>query len=152
MRHIEYRDLTAGVLLGGVGLFTALYGASHYTIGDPARMGPGFFPVMLGGVLVVLGVIIVLLAFRKTVHALHPPPFALRALLAVSLSILVFSLLVNSLGLVPATIAMTFVAVAAETPYKLRRTAILSVSLALIAWLIFTVALSMTLPAFTFLG
>lgn len=152
MRHIEYRDLVAGIVLAALGLFVALYAGSHYTVGQASRMGPGFFPVALGWVLVVLGAIIAVLAFRKGVHALTPPPFALRPLIAVPAAILAFSLLVNRLGLVPATIALTFIAVAAETPYKWKRTAILALSLSLIAWLIFTVGLSMTLPAFTFLG
>ncbi len=151
MRQIEYRDLIAGVLLASLGLFVALYAASHYTVGQASRMGPGFFPVALGWVLVGLGIIIALLSFRKAVHVLQPPAFALRALIAVPTAILVFSLLVNRLGLVPATMALTFIAVAAEHPYHLRRTAILAICLSLIAWLIFTVGLSMTLPAFTFL-
>lgn len=150
MRHIDVRDLIAGVLLAALGLFTALYAAGHYKIGDVARMGPGFFPMLLGWVLVGLGLLITLLAFRKTVHLLKPPPLALRAMLAVSAAVLVFSLLVERLGLVPATIVLTLIAVAAERPYRLRRTLVLAACLALIAWLIFSVALNMTLPAFAF--
>lgn len=152
MKHIEYRDLIAGIVLAGFGLFVALYAAGHHTIGEPARMGPGFFPVALGWVLVGLGVVIAMLAFRKTVQVLHPPPVSLRALIAVPVAILVFSLLVERLGLVPATVALTFVAVFAEKPFKLRRTVLLAAGLSLLAWLIFTVWLGMTLPAFNFLG
>jgi hypothetical protein len=150
MRQIEYRDLAVGLLMTGLGLFVAIYAASHYSMGDAARMGPGFFPTILGGVLVALGLLIVLFAFRKTVHALHPPPFVLRPLIAVLAAILVFSLLVERLGLVAATIALTFVVVLAERPFRLRRTLLLAGGLALISWLIFTVGLQMTLPAFTF--
>ncbi len=152
MRHIEYRDLIAGAVMAALGTFVALYAANHYTIGEPARMGPGFFPVALGWILAALGAIIMLMAFRKTVHALQPPAFSLRGLIAIPLAILVFSLSIDRLGLVPATLALTFIAVFAERPFRLRRTLLLGASLALISWLIFTVALSMNLPAFNFPG
>lgn len=152
MKHIEYRDLIAGIVLASFGLFVALHAGSHYSIGQASQMGPGFFPVGLGWVLVGLGGVIALLAFRKTVQVLHPPPVSLRALIAIPAAILVFSLLVERLGLVPATVALTFIAVFAEKPFKLRRTVLLAAGLSLLSWLIFTAWLGMTLPAFTFLG
>ena len=105
-----------------LGLFVALYAAGHYPIGQAARMGPGFFPVALGWILAGLGLAIALLALRKTVHVLHPPPFALRPLIAVPASMATFSLLVTPLGLVPATFALVFVAAFAERKFRLRRT------------------------------
>lgn len=152
MRHIEYRDLIAGIVLATFGLFIALYAVNHYAIGEPSRMGPGYFPAALGWILVALGIVVALLAFRKSVQVLHPPPVSLRALIAVPAAILIFSLLVERLGLVPATVALTGVAVFAEKPFNPRRTVLLAAGLALISWLIFSVGLGMTLPAFTFLG
>ena len=150
MKHLDKRELIAGLMLTGVGLFVALYAAEHYQIGQPARMGPGFFPVALGSVLAFLGVVVALLAFRPTVHVLVPPPFAARPLIAVLISIAVFTLMINRLGLIPATLALVMIAACAERPYKLRRTVLLAIALAVIAWLTFTVGLQMTLPAFAF--
>ncbi len=151
MKHVDSRDLIAGLLLLGFGLFVALYAGDQYRVGTAARMGPGFFPVVLGWVLVGLGSVIGLLAFRKSLHQLRPPAFALRSLGAVFGAILVFSLVVESLGLVPATVALTGVAVFAERPVKLRQSVLLAIALAVLAWVIFSFALQMTLPAFTFL-
>jgi len=151
MNHIDVRDLIGGALLIAFGAFVALYAGHEYMVGQPARMGPGFFPVALGWILVGLGVIITLLAFRKTVHVLQPPPFTLRGLVAVLAAIVAFAVLVTPAGLVPATIALTFIAALAEQKFRLRRTALLAASLSLLAWLIFTVGLQMTLPAFAFL-
>lgn len=152
MRHIETRDLIAGGVLAAFGVFVALYAAHHYEVGEPSRMGPGFFPVALGWLLAGLGVVIALMSLRKTVQVLHPPPVSLRALLAIAAAILVFSLLVERLGLVPATVALTFVAVFAERPVRWRRTLLLAGGLSLLSWLVFTVGLGMTLPAFTVAG
>jgi hypothetical protein len=152
VRHIEIRDLIAGGVLAAFGVFVALYATHHYDIGTPSSMGPGFFPVALGWLLAGLGAVIALMSLRKTVQVLHPPPVSLRALLAIAAAILVFSLLVERLGLVPATVALTFVAVFAERPVRWRRTLLLAGGLSLLSWLVFTVGLGMTLPAFAFAG
>ena len=55
MKPRDRLDLTGGSLMVAVGLFAALY-ARQYEFGTLARMGPGFFPQVLGWVLVVLGV------------------------------------------------------------------------------------------------
>ncbi len=148
MKHVDVRELIAGAVLMSFGLFVALYAAGRYPVGQAARMGPGFFPVALGWILAGLGLAIALLALRRTVHVLHPPPFALRPLIAVPASVATFSLLVTPLGLVPATFALVFVAALAERKFLLRRTVLLGLSLGALAWLIFTVGLQMNLPAF----
>jgi hypothetical protein len=152
MKHVDWRDLTAGSLLLALGLFVALYAGSHYRIGTAARMGPGFFPMVLGYLLAALGLVIALLGLRRAVHVLQPPPLLWRPLFSVFASILVFSLTVERLGLVPATLALTAVAALSERPLRVRRTLILAVGLALMSWLIFTLALRMTLPAFVLPG
>jgi hypothetical protein len=150
MKIVDFRDFIGGVALVALGTFVAVYAGSHYAVGQASRMGPGYFPVMLGWVLAGLGAIVVLLSFRHTVQVLQPPPFRLRALTAVLGGIAIFSLLVDRLGLVPATMSLVFVAALAEPGYRWRRTILLAVALAAIAWIIFTVGLQMQLPAFAF--
>lgn len=152
MRYIDIdiRELIAGLILIAIGVTVSVYAGEHYQFGSTAQMGPGYFPVVLGWVLAVLGVIVSLMAFKRTVHGLTPPLFALRPLLAVLAAITAFMLAVERAGLVPATWLLVFVAALAERPYKWRRTLTLALSLSLIVWLIFSVALQMTLPAFNF--
>src|SRR6478609_4164143 len=59
MRIKSQKDFFCGLMFGGAGLAFSI-GATNYNIGEGARMGPGYFPVMLGVVLVVLGLAIVL--------------------------------------------------------------------------------------------
>ncbi|MDE2396473.1 MAG: tripartite tricarboxylate transporter TctB family protein [Burkholderiales bacterium] len=150
--NIEYRDLIAGLLFIALGAFVALYASGHYTVGDPARMGPGFFPVVLGWALAALGAVVTLLALRRTTLVAAPPHIALRPLLAVPAAIGAFGLIVEPLGLVPATLALTAIVVFAERPLRWRRTLLLAACLAVISWLIFLVGLQMTLPAFKLPG
>lgn len=149
MKYIDVRELMTGFLFITVGLAAAWYASSHYQVGSLRRMGPGFFPAMLGLLMCAFGVLISALSMRKTIHALEVPVLKWRSVLSIGGAILVFSLLLNRAGLVPATIALTYAAVAAERPYHWRRTTIFAASLALIAWLVFSVGLGMNIPAFS---
>lgn len=150
MKQIDIREVIGGATLVAIGLAVALYSAYHYEIGEPARMGPGFFPVALGWVLAALGAIIALLAFRKRIGVLASPQFHLRPFVAVLASVAAFSVLIERLGLIPTALIMTVIAASASTNFQVRRALLLGVVLAFLSWLIFSVGLQMTLPAFAF--
>lgn len=149
MKQFDVRDFLGGALLIALGIFVAVYASMHYRVGEPARMGPGFFPVALGCILAGLGLIVLLLSFRISAYAWEVSPIAWRSLVAILASVAVFSVLVDRYGLVPATVALTFIAALAELKFRWRRTLLLAVSLALLSWLIFAVGLQMSLPAFS---
>ncbi len=149
MKHFDLREFTSGALLVALGAFVAAYAGTHYRIGAPAHMGPGFFPVALGCILAVLGLIVLLLSFRVSQHAWEVAAIAWRPLGAILVAVAVFALIVGRFGLMPATVALTFIAALAEPRFRWRRTLLLAVSLAVLSWLIFTVGLQMTLPAFS---
>lgn len=150
MKRIDIRDFLAGAALVAVGLFVALYATSHYRVGEPARMGPGFFPAALGWILAGLGALVLLFSFKKTVHAFDPPPFALRPFLAVLLAVAAFGALIERLGLIPTALILTVIAAFANARFRLERALLLGAFLALLSWLIFSVGLQITLPAFAF--
>ena len=54
--HIKSpKDFWAGLMFIGCGLFAVAWSLAHYQMGSAVRMGPGYFPVVLGGLLAVLG-------------------------------------------------------------------------------------------------
>ena len=144
----DTRDLIAGIAILCVGLFVALYATQHYQVGSAARMGPGYFPTVLGYILAALGLVIALLSLRKTAHLLQPPPFTLRPFLAVIAAVALFALLISHVGLVPTTLVMVVVTSSGSNSFQLPRALVLGVCLSAIAWLIFSLGLQMTLPAF----
>lgn len=152
MKQLDVRDLTGGLVLVAVGLFATFYAQTHYEVGTPARMGPGFFPVVLGWVLAALGAVIVLFSLRGVVHVLKPPPFKPRPLAAILVAVVVFSASVGRLGLVPATTALVFISALAGEGFRWKRTALLAVALCALSWLIFVAVLRMPLSAFAFQG
>ena len=54
MRIKSQKDFFSGLLYAVIGISFAI-GATNYTIGDGARMGPGYFPIMVGTLLAVIG-------------------------------------------------------------------------------------------------
>ena len=58
------KDFWAGMMLIGIGA-AAMFIAREYRFGSALRMGPGFFPIILGGILVVFGVCIMAIGMRQ---------------------------------------------------------------------------------------
>jgi hypothetical protein len=139
------KDVLAGLLFAGFGLFFAV-GALSYPIGSAARMGPGFFPLLAGVVLVALGV----LTAVKPVEvdgddsALTRPD--VRALVLIPLAIMVFGLTVRGLGLVPSLLVTVLIAASASRQARPFGALLLAVALTVISILIFVVALRLNLP------
>ena len=52
------KDFWAGLMFMGFGVFTVAWALTHYQMGTAVRMGPGYFPVVLGGLLTVLGAMV----------------------------------------------------------------------------------------------
>lgn len=144
----DTRDFIAGIVMIASGVFVALYASSNYQVGDAARMGPGYFPTMLGWILAFLGLVIAALSFRTVVHILTPPPFTPRPFIAVIAAVAMFAVLINRIGLIPTTILMVIVTSAGSDSFRFPRAVVLGVCLAAIAWAIFVFGLQMTLPAF----
>jgi hypothetical protein len=64
MQHIKSpKDFWAGLMFIGFGLFTVVWSLFHYQMGSAVRMGPGYFPVVLGGLLAILGAAVFAEAF-----------------------------------------------------------------------------------------
>lgn len=100
----KFQDPAARLLslaIVAFGAYVAFEGAGM-NVGTLRRIGPGFFPILLGTAIALLG--------AATLFERPEPPrdegFALRPLFCVSLAILAFGLLVRSAGLVPATLAL----------------------------------------------
>ena len=57
------RDFWAGLMFIGVGLFFMIWALAHYQMGTAVRMGPAYFPTVLGGLLAVLGAMVLVESF-----------------------------------------------------------------------------------------
>lgn len=142
MRQRDIGDILGGLLMVVIGGFAMWY-AQRYSFGTPRAMGPGFFPVVLGGILVVLGGMIALPALRRAGPAVEVAP---RTLAIVTAAILLFAVSLRPLGLVLATALAVLLASLAERGFPWPGRLVLAVALAGLMWLIFVVGLGMSLP------
>lgn len=145
MLEKDYRDIVAGALLAALGVAISLYALSHYSIGTITRMGPGMVPVGLGVLLAIFGVVIGGTAwFREG----NWPKVKVATPLLVLVSILIFAISIERLGLVPAVFLSVLAATLAELKIYPVRSLILAVALCLLAYLVFLLGLRLPIPAF----
>lgn len=141
MLNKDFRDLLGGLLMMAIGIFAAVY-AQRYDMGQLHRMGPGYFPVMLGSLLAILGFFIALPALFRQGTKIQ---IQWKSLLWVLASLLLFAGLLEKLGLIFATIISVIAStMASDLPWRSK--IILALSVALITYLIFSYGLGMYLP------
>jgi hypothetical protein len=137
------KDFWSGLLFIALGLFTALY-ATHYGMGSAARMGPGYFPRVLGILLVVLGTLLVMRALR--LRGAPIPRWHWRPTGVVLGSVVLFGLIVQSVGLALSTVLLIVMASAASVEWRPRESVLVAVVLAALAVGVFIVGLHLQLP------
>jgi hypothetical protein len=154
MKIKSQRDFFSGLMFLAVGIAFAI-GAKNYHIGEAARMGPGYFPLMLGIVLAALGGFIVFQSLVIETEDGEPVgPWAWRPLGFVIAANLLFGVLLGGLpsvnlpymGMVLAIVGLTFVASLAGDRFSVKEVAILSIVLAVGSWLAFVLLLKLQLP------
>lgn len=138
----------------GVGVAFA-WGATTYSVGSGARMGPGYFPLMLGVLMAILGGAITFKALVvETVGGDKIGKWAWKPLFFVILANLVFGALLAGIpaiklpafGMIVAIYALTFIASMAETGWKFKQTFILATVLAAGSYVAFVLALKLQFP------
>lgn len=144
MEYIRHpKDFLAGILFVAFGSLAVLEG-SRYTLGTAARMGPGYFPRILGGLLIVLGLVLALRALRLNGPPL--PGWSWRPVLIVLLSVAAFGLIVNHAGVVLSTILLIVAASSASREFRWRESIVAGCILAAVAVGVFVIGLKLQLP------
>lgn len=154
MQIKSQKDFFAGLMFTAVGVAFA-WGATNYSIGQGARMGPGYFPLVLGILLAILGLLVVFGALVVETEDGEPVgKFAWKPLGFIIGSNILFGILlagvprlgIPAFGLVVAIYGLTFVAALAGDEFKAREVAILATILAVGSYLAFVVLLKLQFP------
>jgi hypothetical protein len=140
------RDVAAGGIFILFGLAFGIDAMLELKIGTALRMGPGYFPLILGTILIGLGAAIVVQGLRLENVSLSSPSW--RALALILLSPLVFGVTVRGLGLVPAILLSSGIAVFASRRTTPMMALSVPVGLAVLCVLIFKYGLGLLLPLF----
>lgn len=136
LRIYKYKDFWAGVMLVGIGA-GAMFISRGYRFGNALRMGSGFFPTILSGILIAFGICIIAVGLRSGEKI--QGSLSLRALVMLPLSLVLFGLLMEKAGFIPALAVLVFGSAASGREFRfvevLLLTAFLTVaSAALFIW------------------
>ncbi len=105
-RNRDRKDFNAGLMFVGIGAFFAI-GAQYYPMGSAVRMGPAYFPTMLGWILVGMGLVIFLRSFF--VHGEPLTKSNIRPLILIISSVVAFGLLLEVAGLAVSSLVVMVV-------------------------------------------
>ena len=109
------RDFWAGLFLIVTGA-VAMFISRDYPMGSALRMGPGYFPMVLGGIVVVFGIYV--LAQGVINKELVKGNWAIRPLIILPASTALFGWMMDEVGFIPATIVLVYFSSLAGKDFK----------------------------------
>lgn len=137
---------------GQAGLFFALFGlfvvwqSLQYPLGRGSQMGPGMFPLALGVLLVVVGLLVTAKAMRAE-HSVAAP-FEWRSAIVITAAILASGALLLPAGLFIAIPVLVLVSALAARNSRLPAVLVSAAALTIMVWLLFIVGLDLRIPLF----
>ena len=154
MKLASQKDFYSGLMFTAVGIVFAI-GATNFTVGSAARMGPGYFPLLLGILLAILGVVVTLQSFKSKAvdgdpigsFAWRPLGFIIGANLAFGVLLVgVPALGIPAFGMIIAIYALVLIAGYARPNASFKESLILATILAVGSYFAFVYALNLQFP------
>lgn len=146
MKWHSNKDFWAGaMLLGGGALAVGI--ARSYSFGTTLRMGPGYFPSILGGILICFGLVIMIKGLRRPEQI--SGAWSLRALVILPATLIGFGLLIGRAGFIPALVVLIFGSAAAGKEFRWGEVLLLAVVLTFLSVTVFVYGLGLPYKLFT---
>ena len=137
------KDFWAGLMFIAFGLFFLVV-ARNYQMGSAVRMGPAYFPTVLGGIMAVLGAIVFFQSL--VVDGEKVPKMVFKPIFFISLSLVLFGYLLKPLGFILALVVLIFVCAFGGHEFRAKEVAILTVVLIIFSVLVFVKGLTLPFP------
>jgi putative tricarboxylic transport membrane protein len=137
------KDFWAGILYVAIGV-GALWVGQDYKVGTTARMGSGFFPAVISGLLVLLGVVSIVRSFFRPGEPVGR--LALKPLALIVAAMILFGLLARGAGLIITLPLLALVSAYASQRFRVGQTLAITAVLSGFCILVFVVGLGIPLP------
>jgi hypothetical protein len=137
------RDFWAGVVyitLGVVGMWIA----RDYPFGSALRMGPGYFPTVLGGIMIAFGIMVLLMGIKN--NEKMKGTWSLRALIVLPLATATFGYVMEHVGFLPALALLIPMSAAAGNEFRWVEIILLTIGLLVICTGVFIYGLGLPYP------
>ena len=155
MKIGHHKDFWGGMLFAVLGLLFAVIARGlpgltfmpGYSMGTPARMGPGFFPFYLGAILFILGVVIAVNGVRGTPgEESRVEKFYWGPILYELGAVVLFGLLLKPVGMLLAGLLLVVVASLGSHEFRLKPMLILGLILTVFCAFVFVGGLKLPIP------
>ena len=139
-------DLGAGAIFIAIGLFFGVTTLLELDVGTARRMGPGYFPIMLSGILIALGLVIAAKSIGHGDDERGPLPW--RGLVVLLSVPVIFGVLIRPLGMAPVLALTTFVTSFASRRMSVKAAVLLAIGLTVFCVAVFNFGLGLPLRLF----
>jgi hypothetical protein len=139
------RDFWAGIMFAAVGV-VAIIMARDYPYGSMLRMGAGYFPTFLGVILILFGITIMVQGLRKG-EAIEGS-WSLRALFVLPAITVLFGVLLERTGFVPALAVLAFGSATAGSDFRWGEALLFTLFLTALSFAVFIWGLGLPYPLF----
>ena len=137
------KDFWAGAIYLGMGVATVAI-AREYPMGTAVKMGPAYFPTVLGGLLCLIGLVSLIRSIFTSGEAIGA--FALKEVSLIAASVVLFGLLARGAGLVPALGVLVVGSAYASIQFRWKSAMLLAAGLIVFCALVFIKLLGVPLP------
>jgi len=139
----DNKDFWAGLMFIAIGA-AAMIISRNYRFGSALLMGPGFFPMVIGGILIVFGICIMAIGLHTgekiQIHV------SFRPLIMVTLSLILFGYLMDQVALLPALLVLIFGSMAGGIEFRYKEALLMAALLIVLAWAVFIWGLDLPYP------
>ena len=139
----------AGLMFLAIGA-VAIWMAQDYPIGSALRMGPGYFPIVLSGIMILFGIYELVLGIMKSDPV--KGNWSIRALIVLPLAAVLFGILMEHGGFIPALVVLVFASAASSNEFKFMEVLISAVVLTIGSVGLFIYGLGLPYPLFSLSG
>ena len=145
MRIKNETDFWSGVMFIAFGLFFAVF-AARYDFGTAQRMGPAYFPSVLGGLLALVGVLVALTGLRRDGEGGKVEKFHFAELTWVLGAVVLYAVILRWAGVMVSMFALIVISSFASHEFRWKEAIILSLVMAVITYVVFIMGLKLTIP------
>ena len=139
------RDFWAGVFFILTGA-AAMIISRDYPMGSALRMGPGYFPTVLGGIVVVFGIYVLIKGIINNEKVVGN--WSLRALIILPIATWIFGVMMETVGFIAALAVLMYTSAIASKEFKFLEVTIMAVVMVIVCTGVFIYGLGLPYPLF----
>lgn len=142
---VDRKDLATGAIFIAFGALYGIITLQTLPLGRALNMGPGYFPIILSGFMILIGTIIIVRSIARP-RDTHLGGAAWRAVIMLSLATILFATLLRELGMFPGTFFTALVASFASSQIRPLRALVTALAIALFCTLVFGYGIKLPVP------